>query len=343
MTVPSEQLVIRPYRDGDAPRILALFNEVFAEGDPNFHERTLAEWEWEFVHNPAGEQIVVAEEPDTGRIVAQYACLPAWAHLCGRRVWIGQGIDSVVHKDYRRGLKREGAFLRTAKYYFDHIGIPEKNAWGYGFPNSKAFGIGVKLLKYVPIAAPVPTLFRNLFQCANDDEVGTRASSELRVVEVARFGPEADAFWARLEPLHPMAIRRDAAYLNWRHVDNPLTKSVALELVDATGALRGLCVLRPDWTGPPILALSEWLVEPTDDAATSTLLRHVTQWARSHGQQRIEVWVPPSHPQFEAIQREGFCVESSPFNLCIKMYLPELTEDWVRSHWYWTIGDSDVF
>lgn len=343
MTVPSEQLVIRPYREGDAPRILALFNEVFAEGDPNFHERTLAEWEWEFVHNPAGEQIVVAEEPGTERIVAQYACLPAWANLNGQRVWIGQGIDSVVHRDYRRGLKREGAFLRTAKYYFDHIGIADKNAWGYGFPNSKAFGIGVKLLKYLPIAAPVPTLFRNLFQCANDDAVGRHRSADLRVVDAQRFDASADAFWARLEPLYPMAIRRDAAYLNWRYLDNPLARYVALRLVDANGAQRGVCVLRPDWTGPPILAVAEWLVEPNDVVATSSLLHAVTQWARAHGQQRIEVWVPPTHPQFTAIQAEGFAVESSPFNLCIKIYRPELTEDWVRAHWYWTIGDSDVF
>ncbi|MBL8765991.1 MAG: hypothetical protein JNL94_01415, partial [Planctomycetes bacterium] len=126
-------------------------------------------------------------------------------------------------------------------------------------------------------------------------------------------------------------------------VDNPLARYVALERVDGRGTLRGLCALRPDWTGPPILAVAEWLVEPTDVVATSSLLKAVTQWARTNGQQRIEVWVPQSHPQFDAIRGEGFGVESSPFNLCIKPYLPELTEDWVRAHWYWTIGDSDVF
>ncbi len=343
MPVPSEQLVIRRFRADDAQGVLDLFNTVFAEGDPGFHARTLAEWRWEFVDNPAGEQIVVAEEPGTGRIVAQYACLPARASLRGQAVVAAQGIDSIVHVDYRRGLKREGAFLRTAKYFFDTIGNASHSAWGYGFPNQRAFGIGVKLLKYLPITAPVPTLFRNLFQHAVDAEVGATRARDAQVVAVSRFDAEADRLWARLEPKYPMAIRRDAAYLNWRYVDNPLARYAAIALVDPAGEYRALAVTRANWTGPPILAVHEWLCDPTDAAAAGALLAHVVAHARATGQQRVELWIPEAHPQHAIVRSNGFGLEPSPFNLCIKIYDPTLDEAWVKANWYWTIGDSDVF
>ena len=343
MPVPSEELVVRAYREGDAQKILDLFNEVFAEGDADFHARSMDIWRWEFLDNPAGMQVVVAEEPGSGRIVAQYACLPARAHLRGRIVSIGQGIDSIVHREYRRGLKRQGAFLRTAQYYFDHFGVPARNAWGYGFPNQRAYGIGVKLLKYVPIAAPVPTLFRNLFQHAHDAEVGAGRAHDGEIVEVQRFDARADRFWTRLATAYPMAIRRDAAYLNWRYLDNPLARYVAFAFVERGGEYRGIAIVRPHWTGPPILAVQEWFVDPHAPEVTGALLAHVTRFARATGQHRIELWVPEAHPQFRAVRDNGFGVEPSLFNLCIKIYEPTLDVEWVKANWYWTIGDSDVF
>ena len=109
-----ERVGIRFYEPGDEEGILALFNAVFAEGDPAHRPRPMAHWQWQFGTCPAGRQIVVAEELDTRRIVAQYACLPVLCNLDGRTVCIGQGIDSVVHKDYRRALKREARSQRAA-------------------------------------------------------------------------------------------------------------------------------------------------------------------------------------------------------------------------------------
>ena len=139
----SEQIEIRPYRSGDEEGVLELFNEVFGEDDSGYRDRGLAHWKWEFVDNPAGTQVVLGFEP-SGKVIAQYACLPARVNLEGRDVCCGQGVDSVVRKDYRRGLKREGAFLKVARYYFEHYGISAVNAFGYGFPNKKAYRIGVK-------------------------------------------------------------------------------------------------------------------------------------------------------------------------------------------------------
>lgn len=338
----TDDILVRPYRQGDEQAVLDLFNEVFAEDDPNFHPRSLAQWRWEFLENPAGTQVVLGVER-TGRVIAQYACLPARVNLRGQDVCAGQGIDSVVHRDYRRGLKREGAFLKVAKFYFDHYGVPEVNAFGYGFPNKKAYRIGTKLLGYAPIAAPVTTIARNLFNFRDDSEVGRCADATGAIVELSRFDAESDALWARLEPELPMAIRRTAAYLNWRYVTIPGVRYRAFALLERDGSYRACWVVRPNWMGPPILALPELMVDPKDVGAIARALEHVVALARETGQPRVETWIPPISPVYDAILARGFKAEDSPFNLCLKIYDPALDAAWARAHWYYTIGDSDVF
>lgn len=337
----SQEIIVRPYQEGDEDGILTLFNEVFGEDDSEYSQRSLRHWKWEFLDNPAGTQVVLGIEPG-GRIIAQYACLPALVNLDGREVCCGQGIDSVVHRDYRRGLKREGAFLKTAKYYFEHYGVPEVNAFGYGFPNKKAYRLGVRMLNYVPIAAPVKTLYRNLFNFKTDDEVGVGATTEGEIVSLDRFDSRVDALWARLEPGLPMTIRRNTRYLNWRYSDCPSIDYQLFGLTDGAD-LRAIWVLRKNWMGPPILGVTELLLDPKDTPALSRILAQIVKLARDSGQPRVETWVPPTHPLYDAIQARGFRLEDSHFNLCIVPYDPNLEASWARANWYYTIGDSDVF
>lgn len=339
----STDLTIRPYEPGDEAGILRLFNAVFAEDDPGYADRAEAAWRWEFGENPAGTQVVLAVEP-AGRVVAQYACLPAVAQIEGRRVCCGQGVDSVVHADYRRGLRKDGAFLRTARYYFEHYGVPEHNAFGYGFPNDKAYRVGVKLLGYTPVHAPVRTLARNLFQHDDDAECTAGAAAEGEVVRLDGFDERIDRLWARLQPELPMSIVRDRAYLDWRYGRCPVGEYRTFGLTAPGGdELRALCVARPDWGGPPILALAEWMVARDDDGAAARLLGHVVAHARESGQARVEAWLPPWHEQHATLSRRGFRAEDCQYNLCIVIYEPTLTVPWVTDNWFFTIGDSDVF
>jgi hypothetical protein len=337
-----DDVEIRDYRPGDGPGIVDLLNEVFSEDDERFEARTRAQWSWVYEQNPAGNQIIVAQDRD-GRIVGHYACIPYKTVVRGEEVICGQGVDSMVASDYRRGLKTEGLFLRTARRYFEQYGVPEQNAFGYGFPNKKAFRIGVRLLKYIPMHAPVSTLARNLFDRANDAEVAEGADTGGEVVSIGRFGDAADRLWERLLPEVGMGTVRDARFLNWRYIDCPFATHSAYGLVDESGALRGAYVSRVDWTGPPILALSEFLVPAGDESTAIRLLAHAVAQGRESGQQRVEVWFPPTHPLFSVALSHGFVAEESPFNLCIKIYDPAMDPDWVRANWYFSIGDTDVF
>jgi hypothetical protein len=197
------------------------------------------------------------------------------------------------------------------------------------------------MLAYVPVFAPLPTLGRNLFAFPNDDAVAAGATTAGEIVEIQRFDSRADELWLRLRPSFPMAIERTAAYLNWRYSDAPFPTR-AFGLV-ADGALRGFCVTRPDWTGPPILALTELMAAPDDEGAVARLLAHAVRLARENGQARVETWIPPTSRLHELAIAHGFTPEPSPFNLCIKIYDPRLEIGWVKRNWYYTIGDSDSF
>jgi hypothetical protein len=333
--------LIRPYRPGDEHAILRLFNRVFAEDDPGFSPRTLEQWRWEFTDNPAGLQITLALD-DHGEVMAQYTTLPYFAWLKGERVLAHQGVDSIVHPDHRRGLKKEGVFLATARAFFEEWGRPERVAFGFGFPNKKVYRLGLRMLEYLPVETPVPTLYRNLFQRPDDDEVG-KPTDRSGVVELASLDDRVDRLWRACAGDLQLALVRDRAYLQWRYVQCPLARHRLFALPDERGELRGLMVTRAQWQNAPILAVMDWLVPARDPGTLAVLLRHAVVVARAEGQQRVETWLPASSPHRAVILARGFGEEPCYANLCVKPYRRDLDLDWMRRHWYYTIGDSDVF
>lgn len=337
----SSEYRVRTYQEGDEERILELFRLVFGADHPGSAARTLPAWSWEYRDNPAGRQIALAEDA-RGKTIAHYACLPAQVHVQGVVGIAGQGVDSMVHPDYRRGLKKEGPFLAAARLFFETWGNARVSLFGFGFPNQKALRLGVRVLHYVPVLEQISTLYRNFYESQDDDRVGRAFEGEAEVVEVERFGPEVDALWERLRPSYPFAVVRDSRYLNWRYAD-AVHLAYRLFEVRSGGRLRGHFVTRAHWQGLPILALADLFCEPADEAVVALALRQAVQAARAAGMVRVELWLPPGYPQFQAALRHGFRTERCQYTLCVMLYHERPPLDWVRDHWYFTIGDSDVF
>ena len=138
------EISYRGYEPGDESQILATFNLVFREviGD-DFVDRTLERWRWSFVDNPAGSRIVLGLADD-GRVACQYAATPM-------RVWCSQdgghelsffhAVDSMVHPEFRIGLRRRGLFLEVAERFFDEYG-GKLDHFGFGYPVLPAWRIG---------------------------------------------------------------------------------------------------------------------------------------------------------------------------------------------------------
>src|SRR5262245_20019581 len=201
---------IRPFRPGDEERILATFNLVFGENDPAFVPRTRAEWDWAFARNPAGQRIWVAE--CEGVIAAQCAALPYRVLIDGREASFTQGVDSMVHPEHRKGLRRPGLYVETALPFFRQFGGHGADILHYGWPVEPAWRIGRTFLGYEIVRTQTMHFLEP-----------PPGSTELpRGVErVERFGPEVLALYRRCHAQWGTSVIRDPSYLNWRFAEHP--------------------------------------------------------------------------------------------------------------------------
>lgn len=334
---------IRPYRAGDETGIVALFNEVFSEGNPSFRPRTLEHWHWQFRDNPLGHQTFVAD--DFGAIVGTYTAIPGrWIHD-GRPMQGAQAVDTCVKAQYRQVLKREGLFLQLAGAWFDHYGVPERDEIVYGFPNPIAFRIGTRQLDYRPVHTPVIALVRDFGRDWIDYLPGMGGAA-IGVREVHEVPEDADALFAATLAKQPLVQRRDAAYLHWRYLDCPKIAYRMFAARGSDGTLRGIAVVRPKWIdvpGTPISPVLEWIADGRDQEALAGLARAVAIAGEEAGRARLETWLPPWSAHAATLRTLGFAPDPSHFNLCIRVFGPPFDERWAADHWFYSMGDSDIY
>ena len=322
---------IRPYRPGDEHGILDTFNVVFGDEDPEFEPRTMAEWEWAFARNPAGRRIWVAEHE--GTIVAQCAALPFRVRLDGETSSITQGVDSMVHPEHRRGLRRPGLFVATAKPFFREFRGPGKDALHYGWPVEPAWRIGKTFLGY-EIVRTQTIHFRPPGPGPTEPPAG--------VVRLERFEESVIDLYERCQAGWGLSVIRDADYLNWRFLENPRFRYHVLAVPGDAG-LRGYAVFRKaDSPLPESGLLMEWLV-PEDDPEAAELLRDaVLAQARADAAHTVLTVFPDWSSWFHRFQDWGWNVYASDYLLIGIVQNPRYDTWWLRKHWWYQLGELDA-
>ena len=325
---------IRPATVDDRGAILETFDLVFSEGNPRYEPRSPEVWDWTFVQNPAGMQAWVAVIDD-GTVCAQFASIPERVRMCGRDTLYGQIVDSLAHPDHRAGLKRPGLWVKTATLMVDHFGRPERDAFMYGYPVPHAFRIGQKFLGYHVIRTQLYLTLPTARTLVGGEPEGL-------VEEVTGFGGEALRLFERICPPDGAMAVRDAAFLKWRYVDHPL-HTYRLGVVRAGGELRALAAFRcGEFSNTDQGLLVEWMVEPGDDEAARAILAWARDLARAAGQEQLGFLLADCDPWWLPIQRMGFEATRTKYSLVGRSFLPDHTPDWLRSHWWITLGDTDL-
>jgi GNAT superfamily N-acetyltransferase len=95
--------------------------------------------------------------------------------------------------------------------------------------------------------------------------------SHLEVLRVDRFGAQADALWERVEPDFGIAVKRSAAYLNWKFSSQPHMGYELFEVREG-GTLRGIVVVRQSRPPEPSVVILGDLIVPRHDTAVLTAL-----------------------------------------------------------------------
>ncbi|HED64645.1 MAG TPA: GNAT family N-acetyltransferase [Planctomycetes bacterium] len=323
---------IRPYRPGDEHAILETFNAVFGEGKEDFEPRTLEEWRWGFERNPAGNRIFVAMQGDV--CAAQCAALPFRVTFRGKPATITQGVDAMVHPEHRRGLRRPGLYVATARPFFATFRGPGRDVLHYGWPVEPAWRIGKTFLNY-EIVRTQTVLF------AKPPEADQRMPD--RVEEIARFDDDVTALYGRCAKDWGLSVVRDPAYLNWRFFDHPRFCYRVLGLRHPSGELRAYAIFRcADFPHPNCGLVIDWLVEPNDIEAGELLHEALRVQARRDGAESMLAVFPDWSPWFDRFQIWSWDVFGSDYLLIGIIQDPHYDTWWLRKHWWYQLAELDT-
>ena len=334
---------IREYRPGDEVEILKTFNRVFGGVDPNFVPRTMEEWEWAYKHNPSGWRIYLAVHDD-GRVLSQYAGIPERARIDGEPTFFTQAVDSMTDPSFRAGLKRPGLFVLTSRPYSDAYGgpPPDKDAVVWGYPIPPAWRIGKRYMQSEVVRTQLKLV-------CEPDQLQLPPGGRLTVEELERFPDDThELFDAQAARSGAIAVR-DKAHLDWRYVDKP-GADYAKVAVRRDGRLVGLAVARPGvFSHDAGHLLADWLVgapgragEPFDLEAAAELLAWWRDRAVAANAGPLTCVFPDTSAEWLALQEVGFRARDTVYFLTARNFVKQYDMRWLRRHWFYTLGNSDL-
>ena len=338
------------YRPDDRRQVEALYRRVFGHDSA---DASRLRWEWQYRRNPnssATEPLIwLAREGTT--VVGQYAAMPVRAVVKGTEIDAAWGMDVMVAPERQRQGLGETLFRTWDRSVGASLGLGLSDASYRLFQKMDWPDVG-------PVPCLVKPLSRRALRRPNWPVALNRFVSAItlpwiRLVartrplqgEVRTFRHFDDSFtrlWERVSGQFDFAVRRDAAYLNWKYVHAPHVRYTLAALwrdADPAGYVVYRHVREPRGR---VTLLVDFLADPTDTAAVLTLLRWVDREARFADSDKIRTFA--MHEGFRKLLRKsGYYSVKSTMEFVAKVNAVPVPADFYKDHsrWHVTLGDSD--
>jgi GNAT superfamily N-acetyltransferase len=310
-------------------------------------------WAWQYLQNPNnppdGPQIWLAREGPT--IVGQYATMPVRLALKGQDIPGSWGMDVMVAPE----RQRQGIGEVLFRTWDQNVGA----SLGLGLsPSSHRLFQKMKWPEVGPVPCLVKPLTRRAVRRANWPMPLNRLVSALtypyisfisrnrplgaQIEPLRHFDERFTELWTRVAPTFGLAVKRDAAYLNWKYVEPPHVRYsiVALKRDETIG---GYAVYRHvQEARGRVTILVDFLVDPSDRVGFETLLRWIDREARAADSDKIRLF--SMHAGFRRLlRRSGYFNVKSTLEFTIKVNaVPVPATFYERTDdWHFTLGDSD--
>lgn len=160
---------------------------------------------------------------------------------------------------------------------------------------------------------------------------------------VRRFSRDFDRLWDRVAPRVDLAVRRDAAYLNWKYIEPPHVR-YAVAILKRDDEPHGYAVYR-HMREPQgrVTQIVDFLTDPDDERGLKTLLRWIDREARAEDSDKIRCYV--QHVRFRRVfRRSGYFVVKSNVTLNANVNAVQVPADFYEEPdgWHFTWGDGDL-
>lgn len=164
-----------------------------------------------------------------------------------------------------------------------------------------------------------------------------------QVEMVRRFDRGLDTLWERVAPRLDLAVRRDAAYLNWKYIEPPHVR-YSIAILRRDDEAHGYAVYR-HMREPQgrVTQIVDFLTDPDDERGLKTLLRWIDREARAEDSDKIRCYV--QHARYRRVlRRSGYFVVKSQVQLNAKVNAVQVPPDFYDEPdgWHFTWGDGDL-
>jgi hypothetical protein len=338
------------FRRDDKRAVEALYRRVFGI---DAAESSRLRWDWQYRRNPNNPgqepEIWVAREGTT--IVGQYATMPVRLAIRGQEVPASWGMDVMVAPERQRQGLGEVLFRTWDRNVGASLGLGLSEASYRLFQKLRWPDVGpvpcfVKPLTRRALRRPEwPLALNRIVSVLTLPIVKVVARSrplraEVRLIQ--RFDDSFTALWDAIGSRFDFAVRRDAAYLNWKYANAPHVRYsiAALRREDRNV---GYAVYRH--VHEPrgrVTLLVDFLTDPADEDGFATLLGWIDREARRADSDKIRAFA--MHAAFRRLLKKcGYFQVKSTMEFVVKVNALELAASFYEdtSGWHVTLGDSD--
>lgn len=338
------------FRPDDRRQIEALYRRVFG-GD--MAEANRLRWDWQYRRNPnvpaAGPLIWVARE--AGTIVGQYATMPVRLSVKGREIDAAWGMDVMVAPERQRQGLGDMLFRTWDRNVGASLGLGLSESSYRLFQKMRWPDVGpvpclVKPLSRRALRRPTWPVGLNRFVSAVTLPwirlVSRTRPLQGEVRTIRQFDQRFTDLWDRLKDRFALAVRRDAAYLNWKYIQAPHVR-YTIAVLEHDGTADGYVVYRHvQEPRGRVTLLVDFLADPDDPKALLTLLRWIDREARAADSDKIRTFA--MHEGFrKMLKKSGYYTVKSTMELVAKVNAVDTPPAFYDSTdtWHVTLGDSD--
>ena len=341
---------IDKYRSDDRRAVEALYRRVFGH---DAAEASRLRWEWQYRRNPNNPErepeIWIAREGPA--IIGQYATMPVQVSVGGKQVRGSWGMDVMVAPERQRQGLGEVLFRMWDRNVGASLGLGLSESSYRLFQKLRWPDVG-------PVPCLVKPLTRRAFRRPNWPQPVNQLVSavtlpivkivartrplraEVRLIQ--RFDDSFTTLWESLASRFDFAVRRDAAYLNWKYVSAPHVRYLVAALRRDDRNI-GYAVYRHlHEPRGRVTLLVDFLADPDDPEGFSTLLHWVDREAQHADSDKIRTFA--MHAGFRKLLRKaGYFQVKSTVQFVAKINGVDVAPAFYQEtdRWHVTLGDSD--